>query len=84
MSRRGFWGVLLTAAAAVGVAVVVRSLLRPRPHSGAGGGYFGNPESMVFHREECRLYSPAQDVPFFRDRQSAVEQGYRPCGVCNP
>lgn len=84
MSRRGVWGVILTAAAAVGAFVLVRSLLRPRNAAPVGGGYFGNPESMVFHRQECRLYSPGEEVPFFRDRQSAVEQGYRPCGVCSP
>ena len=44
----------------------------------------GNPVSMVFHRDGCRLYEPGKASPTFINADEAVGEGYRPCGVCKP
>ncbi len=85
MSRRGLWGVVVAAAAVVGAAVLVKALRGGRPEPvGQSNAYHGNPDSMVFHRDGCRLYSPGIDGPAFDSAQAAVDSGYRPCGICNP
>jgi len=46
--------------------------------------YAGNLATHVFHRAGCRLYHSHPDDPEFFERNSAVEAGFRPCGVCKP
>jgi endonuclease YncB( thermonuclease family) len=53
-----------------------------RPSQGAI--FRGNTESHVFHKPGCRNFNCPKCTVAFRDRQSAITAGYRPCGVCRP
>ena len=48
--------------------------------------YIGNKNSHVFHRCDCsgvKTMSEKNKVAF-ENREDAIEQGYTPCGVCEP
>lgn len=50
----------------------------------AAAYYIGNVRSRKFHLPTCRtLPAPANRVEF-SSRQEAINQGYSPCGNCNP
>lgn len=44
----------------------------------------GNTESNVFHSSDCKFSKSENCTAVFNDRDKAVEQGYKPCGVCKP
>ena len=48
--------------------------------------YIGNKKSMKFHYPGCRAVSQMSEKNKveFASREEAVDQGYRPCGECNP
>lgn len=46
--------------------------------------YIGNTGSKIFHMENCTNLPAEKNRIIFADRQSAVEQGYKPCGNCKP
>jgi micrococcal nuclease len=47
-------------------------------------GYHGNVSSKVFHQPSCKDYNCKNCTVIFRSREEAINQGYRPCGGCNP
>jgi len=46
--------------------------------------YIGNKNSKVFHYETCRSLPAEKNRVYFNGRQFAINEGYRPCGNCNP
>lgn len=48
--------------------------------------YVGNKNSLVFHKTDCSSVADMKESNkvFFTIRQNAVDQGYTPCGRCNP
>jgi micrococcal nuclease len=46
--------------------------------------YHGNAKSMVFHKFGCKYYDCRDCIIAFRDRESAIKAGYKPCGYCKP
>ena len=46
--------------------------------------YIGNKNSKVFHREDCSGLPAEQNRVSFDSRDSAVAEGYTPCGRCDP
>lgn len=47
-------------------------------------GYIGNKNSQVFHSKDCSSLPSQKNQVQFKNRQDAVDAGYRPCGRCNP
>jgi len=45
--------------------------------------YIGNAKSMKYHRESCANL-PAEENRVYLTRSEAQQQGYTPCGNCNP
>jgi hypothetical protein len=46
--------------------------------------YSGNRRSLVFHRRDCRYFDCSNCTRIFASRQTALDAGYRPCGLCQP
>lgn len=46
--------------------------------------YLGNPRSMKFHYTNCRTIKHPENFVTIESRDEAIEEGYVPCGVCNP
>jgi competence protein ComEC len=48
--------------------------------------YVGNKNSLVFHNPDCSSVSDMKESNkiFFTTRQTATDQGFTPCGRCNP
>lgn len=48
--------------------------------------YIGNKNSLVFHNPSCSSVDDMKETNkvFFLQRQDAIDQGYKPCGKCNP
>lgn len=46
--------------------------------------YIGNKNSKVFHREDCTGLPAEHNQVVFDSRDAATEQGYTPCGKCDP
>jgi len=48
--------------------------------------YIGNKNSLVFHKPDCSSVDDMKESNkmFFQKRQDAINQGYAPCGRCNP
>ncbi len=44
----------------------------------------GNTETLVFHNSDCNFSTSVNCTATFRTREEAVDQGYKPCGVCKP
>jgi len=44
----------------------------------------GNPGSLVFHSPDCRYSKNEKCTLVFSSREDALQQGFRPCGVCKP
>ena len=47
-------------------------------------GYIGNINSKKFHRPDCNSLPAEKNRIYFSSRQEAVENGYSPCGNCQP
>ena len=55
--------------------------------SETGTRYILNVSSKRFHRESCSSVSTIKDTnkgEYVGDRQDLIDQGYQPCGSCNP
>jgi methylphosphotriester-DNA--protein-cysteine methyltransferase len=52
--------------------------------AGTGKPLHGNTRSRIFHQSSCRYYSCPNCTARFDTEREARENGYRPCGVCNP
>jgi len=48
------------------------------------GAYHGNVSSHVFHAPDCKYFNCKSCTKIFQDRRSAVNAGYKPCGICKP
>jgi micrococcal nuclease len=48
------------------------------------GEYHGNVSSKVFHESDCKYFNCKKCTKIFQNRDSAVNAGYRPCGICKP
>ena len=46
--------------------------------------YRGNTKSRVFHAPSCRHYDCPNCTARFASPAEAIENGYRPCGICRP
>lgn len=46
--------------------------------------FLGNPSSFVFHNLNCRYSKNGKCTAVFTTREDALQQGYKPCGVCKP
>lgn len=46
--------------------------------------YVGNKNSKIFHRPDCKSLPAEKNQVRFETRDEAVEEGYTPCGRCNP
>ncbi|HWQ75349.1 MAG TPA: MBL fold metallo-hydrolase [Syntrophomonas sp.] len=46
--------------------------------------YIGNKNSKKFHRPTCSGLPSAKNQVVFETRDEAIEQGYAPCGSCDP
>ena len=60
---------------------------KPKPGKSitvSGEGFRGNTRSKVFHRPSCRHFNCTRCTAVFKQRDTAVNAGYRPCGICRP
>lgn len=48
------------------------------------GSYIGNINSKVFHRPDCGHLPLEKNRIYFDSRSIALDEGYTPCGFCNP
>lgn len=47
--------------------------------------YCGNKSSKVFHHSDCGSVAKMNDEnKYFADRETLINEGYKPCGRCNP
>jgi hypothetical protein len=46
--------------------------------------FFGNTDSLVFHRSDCRYSTNKRCTAGFNTRENAIQDGYKPCGACKP
>ena len=46
--------------------------------------YIGNRNSKKFHLPDCSNLPAEQNRVYFQTRKQAVDEGYAPCGNCNP
>lgn len=46
--------------------------------------YQGNTASLIFHQEGCRYWDCRDCTQYFTTIEEALEQGFRPCGICKP
>lgn len=52
--------------------------------AGESGPYIGNVNSKVFHRSSCGGLPKEKNQIVLETRETALEDGYRPCPRCNP
>ena len=52
--------------------------------TGPGPQLFGNTDSLVFHTPDCRYSKNKHCTAVFNTRKNAIQEGYKPCGVCKP
>ena len=59
---------------------------RSLPSDDVESVYIGNKKSHVFHRSTCSSASSMSEKNKveFSSRDEAIEEGYKPCGKCNP
>lgn len=48
------------------------------------GLYHGNTNSHVFHQSSCKYFNCKNCTKIFNSRESAIKDGFRPCGLCKP
>lgn len=55
-------------------------------NSGDTGSYVGSRNSNIFHNPDCRWAKKITETNkiVFSSRDDAINQGFRPCNVCNP
>ncbi|MBO4385210.1 MAG: MBL fold metallo-hydrolase [Clostridia bacterium] len=55
--------------------------------TGGDPDYILNAWSKVFHRPDCESVGKMSErnrIEFYGTREEAIEQGYKPCGICRP
>lgn len=48
------------------------------------GNYIGNINSKKFHLPSCHTLPAEKNQIYFDTREAAIDNGYSPCGNCNP
>ena len=66
------------------VAVLASVTLLLSSNAGGAQPFRGNTRSHVFHQSSCRYYSCPNCTARFSSAREAIENGYRPCGICDP
>jgi len=46
--------------------------------------FVGNTDSLVFHNPDCKFSTSKKCTAFFNTREKAIQEGYKPCGICKP
>ena len=46
--------------------------------------YIGNSNSRKFHRPDCSGLPSEKNRVIFDTREAAIQEGFEPCGICNP
>ncbi len=46
--------------------------------------FIGNSESNVFHNSDCKFSKSKNCTASFNTREKAIQEGYKPCGICKP
>jgi len=44
----------------------------------------GNTGSLVFHSSGCKFSKSKKCTAVFNNREQAIQEGYKPCGICKP
>ena len=44
----------------------------------------GNTGTYVFHSSDCKFSKSKKCTSFFNTREEAIQEGYKPCGICKP
>ena len=44
----------------------------------------GNTESHVFHNLDCKFSKSKNCTALFNSKEKAIQEGYKPCGICKP
>jgi len=47
-------------------------------------GFHGNTSSHVFHKPGCKYFNCRNCKAVFKSKSEAVNDGYKPCGICKP
>ncbi len=45
---------------------------------------FGNTGSYIFHSPGCKFSKSKKCTSLFNTREEAIQEGYKPCGICKP
>lgn len=53
-------------------------------HVAVRGGCVGNAGTHVFHSSGCSYVNKIKHKVYFKSRDEAVRNGYKPCGHCHP
>lgn len=61
-----------------------RSYSSDSPSYSSSSYYIGNVKTGVFHYSTCSYLPQPENSVAIYSRASAIAQGYRPCGHCNP
>ena len=48
------------------------------------GQLLGNTESLVFHNPDCKFSKSKNCTAAFKTKENAIQEGYKPCGICKP
>lgn len=46
--------------------------------------WIGNTGSLIFHSPDCKFAESKNCTVFFNFRDKAIQEGYKPCRLCNP
>ena len=52
----------------------------------SGSAYCGNKNSKILHKSSCGSVGKMKDENkvFYKNREEAIAEGYKPCGKCKP
>ena len=46
--------------------------------------FIGNTGTLVFHSSDCKYSKSKKCTADFNTKEEAIQEGYKPCGTCNP
>ena len=46
--------------------------------------WIGNTGTLVFHSSGCKFSKSKKCTAVFNNREQAIQEGYKPCGICKP
>jgi len=44
----------------------------------------GNTGTLVFHSSDCKFSKSTKCTAIFNTREEAIQESYKPCGICKP